>query len=178
VIEVITLKNSMLSKSTDLSHIRYTPDAMASISATVIEQDHAGNHIILKYQDGGREKIIESISAGPEQIWDLPASQAGAADAKVESLEAKDDLGTGFVGRAQKAEAQEDSLDAEAMDEHQMRVTENSEGFSAESGRRAEDSVEHLDSKTRTTYAVTSLSFLMLPLQSLELRFSVSCHRL
>ena len=171
MIEVVTLKNSMLSKSTDLGHIRYTPDALELISTTAIELDDTGNQIMLNYQSGRREKILESFN----KTWNLADSQAGNADVKVENSEiSNDDLGTGVEEQAQEPQSRQDTLDAEVVDKHQTHTMVNTDGLHEASGRSHVNSAVDVDPKPPKPYAVTSLNFLTLPLESGELRFSVS----
>ena len=175
VVEVITLKTSLQSLSTDLSQISYTPDALASIAATTIELDDTGKQIALKYQEAGRETILGALSGNPEDVQDLSVSEAKDFEAEVESLESGNDLASDSGEQAQEVTAHQDNFGAEEADRYQdQAVTENIKVSDGESERSSGDNAGQLDSKTRSSYTVTSLRFLTLPLGSLELRFAVS----
>lgn len=176
VVEVVTLKTSLQSISTDLSQISYTAEALASIAATAIELNVTGKQIALKYPESGRETILAAFSGNSDHVQDLSVSEQKDFGAEDRSPGTSDDLASGFEGHIQEVQAQQDHFNAGAADEQQNHaVTEDSEEFDEVNERSsAIDSVEQLDPKTRTSYTVTSLKFLTLPLGSLELRFWVS----
>ena len=152
VVEVVTLNDAMPPRSRDLGQIQYTPDVMASISSTVIDLDITGKHIVLRYQRGGREKIIRGIRCGLHENRSSPVSEEQDAEAGMQYTSARENGG----------------------ERHIHDETENEEGSNDMTGGRLRVTTEHPDSTGSISHKVTYVSFLMLPMDPLELRFSVS----
>ncbi len=93
VVEIVTLRDSSLPLTYDLSHVAYNPDALAVLSGTLIEFDHNSKQTVLKYKDGGKRSILDAIHSNDIQETIGPhGSLPVNADPGVEALEATQDI--------------------------------------------------------------------------------------
>lgn len=181
VVEVITLRDSIFPLHRDLGHVTYPPAVLASISSTTIDYDSTGRQIVLRYNSGGEQLILEAISDLKKQTLGSPVSTVSTvstpanADAEVETSETRGDPSSASDQGFQDGQMQEAAPSAHDMEEGQTHISMGSkEESNTESGERHRDNVEDLPPQKRTSYAVPSADFVTMPLEPLELRFAVS----
>ena len=173
VVEVLTLGHST-SPSYNLGLINYKPEALAAINSTAIEFDDTGKQIVLKYKNGGKQLILEAIS-GHDKSLSSPVSAPENADPEAESSEAMEELSAVPDQSFQELQLQEADVAAQDMNEgHTQTPVGNKEDSNARNGNDYKENVGDLRPQKRIAYDVTSLDFITMPLEPLQLRFSVS----
>jgi hypothetical protein len=190
VVEVMTLEKSTSPSLADLGKATtYTPDTWFCISSTRLELEGSGNGILARYQDGGKESILDGIKGSVARSQAPPTA---VIDAEIESadgfiLKRQSELPVGDAQRVASAAsgapaASSNTAASPAPTPPAARLdSEGEAAFGSEDflveDRGGDGDVVFGDDvvvQKRKSYAVTSSDFLSLPLDSLGLRFAVS----
>lgn len=175
MVEVVTVQDGMTSVSSDLGHIVYTPDALASISSTAIEVDTSGKLMVLKYKEGGKGNILNAVSSSLNQSLAPPTSVLEDADAGAQSSDSGEDLNTEGQDSFDEAQMHQAASAATDVEDDQTRSTmDDAEESHDRSLATHQERNDGLMPQKRLPYTVTSTDFLTLPLGPPELRFRVS----
>lgn len=166
--EVITLRDSGIPLSSNLSHFTYTPEVTSLVSKTRVELDETSGKLALTYVPGGRKAILEAIR-GLKQNSSPPVSHSKIADSEateiltsaseVDSQDVQIDQGN------QQVQSPEENQALELIDTEED-VVDNIIESNIHGVR------EHLPHQ-RISYTVASPKFVTLPLGSPQLRFAV-----
>lgn len=175
LVEVLILGDSSFHQLSGLGHVTYTPEDLASISGASIELDQTGSQIILRHSDAAKRSVMEALRSCHENL-STTAPIPETAEAEVQSSEASRDLSAAHDGNLLHLKTQETSPAAREVEEGQTGAFMDEEGEASDQyGRSHMGNMGEPFPQKRIPYTVTSLGFLRLPLEPIELRFSVSC---
>lgn len=174
VVEVVTLNDNISLLSNDLFQTTHTQEASAVISSTSIELDNTGKQLVLRYEDGAKEKILDSICGGFAKRFTSPDHMPPTSDGvEVQISETSKDLD----GRSNHSSRTGQMRASQAVEEVEGNEQYSRMGEDKPFDGNEESSMDTVSSppfRRRIPYPVVSLDFLTLPVESPEQRFYVS----